>query len=155
MPKPTLVTLVFCSTLLFSTAIGQDKRTSVENSLQLESLMTAADFKSCGLNKLSSEEMSRLNAWLQSFAVRIATSVGEPKEPKTSDAIESEISGDFHGWDGETIFKLTNGQIWQQAEYDYEYEYAFQPEVTIYKATGGYKMKVEGMDDTIYVRRLR
>jgi hypothetical protein len=23
----------------------------------------------------------------------------------------------------------TNGQIWQQAEYDYEYEFAFQPEV--------------------------
>ena len=52
-------------------------------------------------------------------------------------------------------FKLTNGQIWQQVEYDYEYEYAFQPEVTIYKTAGGYKMKVEGMDDTIYVRRLK
>jgi hypothetical protein len=36
-----------------------------------------------------------------------------------------------------------------------DYFYAFQPEVTIYKAAGGYKMKVEGMDDTIYVRRLK
>ena len=36
-----------------------------------------------------------------------------------------------------------------------KYFYAFQPEVTIYKAAGGYKMKVEGMDDTIYVRRLK
>ena len=39
-------------------------------------------------------------------------------------AIETEIEGDFNGWDGETIFKLANGQIWQQAEYDYEYEHA-------------------------------
>ena len=74
---------------------------------------------------------------------------------KTAGVIESEIAGDFNGWNGETIFKLTNGQIWQQAEYDYEFEYAFQPEVTIYKAGGGYKMKVEGMDDTIYVRRIK
>jgi hypothetical protein len=155
MPKSALVALVFGSALLFSTAIGQDRGTEVDNSLRLESLMTAADFKSCGLNKLSSEEMSRLNAWLQSFAVKIAASGSETKEPKTSDVIESQIADDFNGWDGETIFKLTNGQIWQQTEYGYEYEYAFQPEVTIYKAAGGYKMKVEGMDDTIYVRRIK
>ena len=155
MRKSTLVTLTYCSTLLLSTAIGQDKRTAVDNSLRLESIMTAADFKSCGLNKLSSEEMSRLNAWLQSFAVKIATSSSEVKEPKTSDVIESQIAGDFNGWDGETIFKLTNGQIWQQAEYDYEYEYAFQPAVTIYKTAGGYKMKVEDMDETIYVKRIK
>src|SRR6202044_232769 len=41
------------------------------------------------------------------------------REPSGScaPAIESSISGEFHGWDGETIFKLDNGQIWQQAEY--------------------------------------
>jgi hypothetical protein len=155
MPKSTLATLILFPTLFFPTAIGQDKAIAADTSLRLDSLMTAAEFRSCGLNKLSSEEMSRLNAWLQSFAVRVATSVSETKEPKTPDVIESEIAGDFNGWDGETIFKLINGQIWQQAEYDYEYEYAFQPEVTIYKAGGGYKMKVEGMDDTIYVRRIK
>ena len=107
MPTPTLVTLAFCSTLLFSTAIGQDKGAAA-NSLRFESLMTAADFKSGGLNNLSSEEMNHLNAWLQSFAVRLATSVSTPEEPKTSDVIESQIAGDFNGWDGETIFKLTS-----------------------------------------------
>jgi hypothetical protein len=154
MPKLMLATLTFCCALFVPTAIAQN-RPRTDHTMQLESLMTAADFKNCGLNKLSSEEMSRLNAWLQSFAVQLATSSGETKEPKTSDVIESEIAGDFNGWDGETIFKLTNGQIWQQAEYDYEYEYAFQPEVTIYKAAGGYKMKVEGMDDTINVKRIK
>jgi hypothetical protein len=46
-------------------------------------------------------------------------------------AIESAITGEIKGWDGETIFKLDNGQIWQQAEYDYTYFYEYHPDVTI------------------------
>jgi len=34
-----------------------------------------------------------------------------------SPAIESRVDGEFEGWDGETIFPLTNGQIWQQVQY--------------------------------------
>lgn len=69
--------------------------------------------------------------------------------------IESRISGAFEGWDGDTIFPLTNGQIWQQASYAYTYHYAYSPEVIIYSTSGGYKMMVEGVRSTIYVRRLR
>jgi hypothetical protein len=69
--------------------------------------------------------------------------------------IESQIDGDFEGWDGETIFKLTNGQIWQQDEYDYTYEYEFMPDVTIYADGGVWKMKVEGVSDVIRVKRLK
>ena len=42
---------------------------------------------------------------------------GSTSSPQPSDVIESQIDGEFEGWEGETIFKLTNGQIWQQAEY--------------------------------------
>jgi len=70
-------------------------------------------------------------------------------------AIEASISGEFHGWDGETIFKLDNGQIWQQAEYDYDYDYEYNPDVTIYSTSGGCKMKVEGDDKTILVKRIK
>lgn len=69
--------------------------------------------------------------------------------------IESQIDGDFEGWEGETIIKLTNGQIWQQSEYHYEYHYAFRPEVLIYRSGGGYKMKVDGTDEAIGVVRLK
>jgi hypothetical protein len=69
--------------------------------------------------------------------------------------IESQIDGDFKGWDGETIFKLTNGQIWQQSSYAYMYHYAYGPEVTIYKVNGRFKMKVEGVEDTIEVVRIK
>lgn len=70
--------------------------------------------------------------------------------------IESNIAGDFHGWDGETIYKLSNGQIWQQSSYHYHYHYAYAPEVLIYPSAGGYKMHViDDDDEDISVQRLR
>jgi len=73
----------------------------------------------------------------------------------SGDVIESRIDGTFEGWDGDTIFKLINGQIWQQAEYAYTYHYAYRPEVLIYRSGSGYKMKVEGVSREIRVKRLR
>jgi len=70
-------------------------------------------------------------------------------------AVESAITGEVHGWDGETIFKLDNGQIWQQAEYDYTYFYEYHPDVTIYETSGGCRMKVEDEDETLIVKRIK
>jgi len=78
-----------------------------------------------------------------------------PPRSSCSPAIESSISGDFNGFDGDAVFKLQNGQIWEQAEYEYDYEYAFQPDVTIYETSGGCKMKVEDMDETVLVKRVK
>lgn len=72
-----------------------------------------------------------------------------------SGAIESQIDGTFEGWSGETIFKLTNGQIWQQSSYAYTYHYAYRPDVVIYSGGGGCKMKVDGVSDSISVKRLK
>jgi hypothetical protein len=149
--------MTLCGLLaLYVSVPGQDKRPTKTVDLHVESLMTVAEFKKCGLNKLSSEEIANLDSWLSSFGKQIATAVGEStKTNGTPDVIESEIDGEFHGWDGETVFKLANGQIWQQTEYDYDYEYDYRPEVMIVKASGGYKMKVEGVEDTIYVKRIK
>ena len=78
-----------------------------------------------------------------------------PVASSCSPAIEGQIEGKFEGWDGETIFSLTNGQIWQQAEYAYTYSYRYRPSVTIFFAVGGCKMQVEGVDRAIRVRRLK
>lgn len=77
------------------------------------------------------------------------------KLPSTESVIETCIEDDFEGWDGDTIFKLGNGQIWQQTSYEYTYHYAYRPGVIIYSTSGGYKMKVDGVDGTIYVKRIR
>lgn len=34
---------------------------------------------------------------------------------------DTTIDGDFDGWEGDTIFELSNGQVWQQAAYAYTY----------------------------------
>lgn len=78
-----------------------------------------------------------------------------PLVPTGSQVIESRVDGEFQGWDGETIFRLTNGQIWQQAEYSYLYHYAYMPRVTIFSVSGGYKMQVDGVNKAIRVQRLR
>jgi len=75
--------------------------------------------------------------------------------PSHSGVVESHIDGNFEGWSGQTIFRLTNGQIWQQASYAYTYHYAFRPKVMIYPSGGGYIMRVDGVRQTIQVRRLK
>lgn len=75
--------------------------------------------------------------------------------PASQSIIESQVDDDFEGWEGETILKLTNGQIWQQSEYYYHYHYAFRPKVLIFKSGGGFKMKVEGVEKAVGVKRLK
>ena len=114
--------------------------------------MTPSEFKLCGLEKLSPEELARLDSWLRLYTWRVVQALAGDSSP---DVIESRIEGEFEGWDGDTIFKLENGQIWQQSSYAYTYHYAYRPEVLIYKTNGRYKMKVEGVDKTIYVERIK
>jgi hypothetical protein len=73
----------------------------------------------------------------------------------SGDVIETRIDGEFAGWEGETIFKLQNGQIWQQASYAYTYSYKYSPPVLIFRTGAGYEMQVDGIDSRIRVRRLR
>ncbi len=70
-------------------------------------------------------------------------------------AVESQIDGSFEGWSGDSIFKLMNGQIWQQAEFSYTYHYEYLPYVVIYPTARGCKMKVDGVRQTILVKRIK
>lgn len=70
---------------------------------------------------------------------------------KIKNVIETQILGEFNGWDGETTFNMLNGQIWQQSSYAYLYHYAFMPKVLIYKYKGSWILKVEGVEETIQV----
>lgn len=76
-------------------------------------------------------------------------------ETATPSVIESQIEGDFEGWSGDTVFKLTNGQVWQQSSYAYTYSYRYRPRVLIVSAGGTYVMQVEGVNGKINVERLR
>lgn len=60
------------------------------------------------------------------------------------------IDGAWEGWSGDTIVQLTNGSVWRQEEYHYEYRYAYRPKVEIRNG----KMQVDGMSRAVRVRRL-
>lgn len=74
---------------------------------------------------------------------------------KLNNVIETQIDGEFEGWDGETIFKLMNGQIWQQSSYQYMYHYSYCPQVLIYEFNDTWNMKVEDVDASINVVKLK
>lgn len=70
--------------------------------------------------------------------------------------IETKMDGEFTGWEGTTVFKLANGQIWQQTEYAYTYRYAFRPDVLIYRSNAGkWMMKVDGIERAIGVEQIK
>ena len=73
-----------------------------------------------------------------------------------SPAIDSQIDGDFNGWEGETIYRLQNGQVWRQSSYHYHYHYAFSPHVLIFDSGAGCAMVVrDDDDDPVHVERLK
>jgi hypothetical protein len=78
----------------------------------------------------------------------ILTSVTLAISAYAQGAYEGQIDGDFNGWEGETVYRLMDGHIIQQSDYHYHYHYAYSPRVIIYKAHGGYKIRVEGDADS-------
>lgn len=68
--------------------------------------------------------------------------------------IRSKIDGEFNGTDDEVVYKLQNGQVWQQVGYRYRYRYRYAPRVTIETRGSSGTMTVEGFHDPIKVRRI-
>lgn len=67
---------------------------------------------------------------------------------------EGQIKGAFEGFkDTETVFEFYGGHKWRQAVYKYHYYYAYMPRAKIVQEGGRYTLHVEGMNDSIEVRR--
>ena len=69
--------------------------------------------------------------------------------------IESYIENEFTGLEMGKIFRLSNGQIWEQTEAWIWIWIWVRPQVMIYNQGGLYKMKVENIEHPVYVRRLK
>lgn len=130
--------------------------------LTMRGVMTSNEFSKSGIGSLSAPQRAALDDWLNRYTARVvqvATTASAPTsttvQSRCNPTIETTIDGEFNGWEGETIFKLSNGQIWQQAEYSYTYSYAYMPEATIYQTTSGCKLRVEDEDETILVKRIK
>lgn len=85
----------------------------------------------------------------------VALAKGGKHHSACSSAIKSRIDGTFKGWSGKTVFKLKNGQTWQQSSHAYTYHHAHRPRVTISPTGGRCTLKVDGVPETISVRRIK
>lgn len=69
--------------------------------------------------------------------------------------IESTIVSKFTGLKAGNVYKLANGQIWEQVEpWGWGWVWV-NPAIMIYSTPGGYKMKVENIEHPVIVRRIK
>ena len=121
--------LVACLTFASGLAVATDFSTVQDG-------MSAQEFKQAGLDTLTPEQLTALNAWI---AKKLGVELNKQEQilmsQKTTGAagvfdnpalmgfrgfrgervaVESRLTGDFDGWRGKSHFELENGQIWEQ-----------------------------------------
>jgi hypothetical protein len=116
----------------------------------IQQMMTPAEFKAAGLNKLSSDELAKLNAWLQGYR-QVTEQAAEKKataraERTKLDVLVSRVDGTFNGLTGRTIIRLEDGTVWKQANADDRYRprNPDHPAAAVIHGVFGYKMQIEG-----------
>ncbi|MFT4767253.1 MAG: hypothetical protein ACI8RN_000378 [Glaciecola sp.] len=126
-----------------------------------EKLMSDQEFVETGLGKLNAKELEALNQWLIRYtagdAVVLQATNEAVREAEKSYEVESSITGEFSGWTGKTVFRLENGQVWEQRlSGRYPYRGPANPKVVISKNfMGFYKMTLVDVDRSIGVSRVR
>ena len=150
--------LGFCT--IFTLAMPAHAAREEQMSGSIQEMMSPAEFKAAGLDKLSPEELQKLNAWLQGYrdvtektAAKKATAVASRTK---LDLLVSRVDGSFDGLTGRTVIHLEDGTVWKQANADDR----FRPKVTDHPAAVvihgvfGYKMQLEGTGE-FYVDPVR
>jgi hypothetical protein len=134
-----------------------------EMSGSIEQMMTSGEFKAAGLNKLSPDELQKLNAWLQGYrevaektAEKKATARASKVEHAKMDLLVSRVDGTFNGLTGRTVIRLEDGTVWKQANADDRYRprVTDHPGAVVIHGIFGYKMQVEGTQE-FYVDPVR
>ncbi|MCD8483004.1 MAG: hypothetical protein LR015_10300 [Verrucomicrobia bacterium] len=132
-------------------------------------------YHASGMHRLSPEERAALATWMGAMveiererAKDEALPSGEPSfglEHVTErigslfrnspDRIESRIIGEFRGWNGNTVFRLENGQVWRQSAPGTFFYRTENPVVYIRRAMlGSYLLQIEGKNSSVRVRRI-
>lgn len=122
--------------LLLATLLALPALAGAQDAPPLQQAMSAEEFKAAGLDKLSAEELARLNAWLdrrveQQTSAAVAAAVEEAREEGrqevveknrgffhfgSQEPIEASIAGEFTGFGSRKRYTLDNGQVWVQTD---------------------------------------
>jgi len=153
--RPALVGL--CAIFGLAQSVGAAPE---ETAGSIQQMMTPEEFKAAGLNKLSPEELQKLDAWMQGYR-QVAEQAGEKKgtaraERTKMDLIVSRVDGTFDGLTGRTVIRLEDGTVWKQANADDRYrpKVTDHPGAAVIHGIFGYKMRIEGTQE-FYVDPVR
>lgn len=145
--------LIGCVVLGFCVTLGSMEPAHAareEISGDIQQIMTPEEFKAAGLNKLSPDELAKLNAWLQGYR-QVTEQAAEKKataraERTKMDVLVSRVDGSFNGLTGRTIIRLEDGTVWKQANADDRYrpKNTDHPAAVVIHGVFGYKMQIEG-----------
>ncbi|MGY1410065.1 hypothetical protein ACW5EG_10900 [Luteimonas sp. A611] len=122
--------------LLLATLLALPTLAAAQQAPPLEQAMSSTEFKAAGLDKLSAEELARLNAWLdrrveQQTSAAVAAAVEQAREEGrkevvtenrgffhfgSQEPIEASIAGEFAGFGSGRRYTLDNGQVWEQTD---------------------------------------
>jgi len=87
--------------------------------------MTPEEFKAAGLQKLSPEELAKLNAWLQGYREQVVQKTekkaSERAERDKKSLIVSRINGTWGGIGPGMVIVLEDGTKWKLANKDEHY----------------------------------
>jgi DNA polymerase III gamma/tau subunit len=144
------------------------KKTAPEQSAKvLQDMMTAQEFKAAGLEKLSTEELNNLNAWLQGYRHTTETKATEKataevkkkvaaQSRRSLDRVESHVDGAVPHLTGHSIIKLEDGSLWKQANPEDRYASPpiDHPTAVATHTPFGWKMRISGLPE-FYVDPVR
>lgn len=123
-------------TLLLASLLALPALALAQAAPPLQQAMSAEEFRAAGLDKLSPEELARLNAWLdrrveQQASAAVAAAVEQAREEGrkevveknrgffhfgSEEPIEASIVGEFTGFGSRKRYTLDNGQVWEQTD---------------------------------------
>ena len=116
----------------------------------IKEMMSPEEFKAAGLDKLSADELQKLDAWLQGYR-QVTEQAAEKKataraERTKMDVLVSRVDGSFYGLTGRTVIRLEDGTVWKQANADDRFrpKKSDHPAAVVIHGVFGYKMQIEG-----------
>jgi hypothetical protein len=143
----------------------------------IRDLVTPEQYAKMGLDKLDAAELQELNLWLYGHVRKERREAVQEVIPQGEDSfgledipakisslfdrqpelIESRLLNEnFTGWDGKTVFRLENGQVWKQIDMRRFYYPTKDPVVEIRKAlSGAYYLKLKNKGSQTTVRRIQ
>ncbi len=74
--------------------------------------------------------------------------------PSTAFIVNNNIEGRFEGFGNGALFKLRNGQVWEQTSFDITVNLSLSPEAIIYSDSYDYKLFVKGVNRIVSVKPL-